>query len=234
MLPAAESHMIEHGMAPEKFVHIPNGIDAAEWQNAHAVLPPEHAGLLAGFRKEKRFILCYAGAHGIANALSSLLEAAGMLEDLPLAIVLVGQGPEKAALHSKAVQMGLNNVAFLPPVPKAAIPALLAAADALFIGLQDQPLFRFGVSPNKLMDYMMASKPVISAIRAGNDMVSESGCGITVAPEQPAELVKAIETIMNMTPDQRDALGRNGRAYVLKHHEYRVLATQFETAMPGK
>ena len=94
-------------------------------------------------------------------------------------LILVGQGPERDRLVQKVQDLHLEeNVELLPAVKRDAVPELLAQFDALW-GLQRQPLFRFGVSPNKLMDYMMAGKPVIFAIDAGNDMVADASCGIS-------------------------------------------------------
>jgi glycosyltransferase involved in cell wall biosynthesis len=174
-----------------------------------------------------RFIIVYAGSHGLANALDSLLQAARLLADEPVTFLMVGQGPEKAALQHVASQAGLSHVVFLPPVRKNAVPALLAAADALILCWRCIPIYRFGVSPNKLIDYMMAGRPVIHAIDAGNDMVAESGCGISVPPEDPQALAGAVRRLMQTPADERARMGENGRSYVLAHHDYRVLARRF-------
>ena len=104
--------------------------------------------------------------------------------------------------------------------------------DVLFISLQKTPLFRFGVSPNKLMDYMMAGKPVIQAIEAGNDLVRESGCGISVKPEDPEAVVAAVLQLMSCKPAEREAMGHRGKQYVLAHHDYRILVQQFLGILP--
>jgi glycosyltransferase involved in cell wall biosynthesis len=98
--------------------------------------------------------------------------------------------------------------------------------DVGYIGLQTTPLFRFGVSPNKLMDYMMAGCPVLHAIDAGNDLVVESGCGISVPPEDPGAISDAVRRFLAMTPQERTQAGRRGHEYVRQHHDYRALARQ--------
>ena len=70
----------------------------------------------------------------------------------------------------------LQNVRMRDAVSKANISGLLKSMDVLYIGLQREPLFRFGISANKLMDYMMSARTIVSAIEAGNDPVSETGC----------------------------------------------------------
>lgn len=224
MLPEAKQHMSAHGMGPGKFVYIPNGVDMEEYQPCQETIPQAHAQAIAEQKKREHFLVCYAGAHGLANSLNILLKAAALLKDQAVTFVLVGQGPEKAKLQQMALARGLDNVLFLPPVAKKVIPTLLNEMDGLFISLKRKPLFRFGVSPNKLMDYMMAEKPVIYAIDAGNDLVAESGCGISVPPENPDAIVDAVIRLMNMPVIERVRMGSRGHDYVMTHHDYRILA----------
>ena len=231
MLPYAAEHMQRHGMAPHKFVHVPNGIDPVEWQGPGTPIPPEHGDTLARLKAEGRFILGYAGSHGVSNALTFLVDSARLLQAQPVTLVLVGQGPEKNSLQQRAQRMGLDNIMFLPPVPKASIQALLTAIDACFIGWNRKPIYRFGVSPNKLFDYMMAGRPVIHAIEAPGDLVAESGCGLSIPPESPQAIADATLRLMALSPAEREAMGRRGRQYVLAHHDYRVLARQFLEAI---
>lgn len=227
LLPAAAGHMRAHGMAPHKFVHIPNGIDVGQWQADTMPIPEEHRAALAALRAEGRFLVGYVGSHAVAYALDALVEAAQLLQSQPVGVVLVGQGQEKERLRRKAGALGLPNLVFLPPVPKPAVPALLASLDALYLGLRRKPIFRFGVSPNKLMDYMMAGRPVIQAIEAGNDLVAESRCGISCRAEDPAAIAEAILGLSRSTPEQRRAMGQSGQEYVFRHHDYAVLARRF-------
>ncbi|HOI01073.1 MAG TPA: glycosyltransferase, partial [Bacteroidales bacterium] len=190
-------------------------------------LDPDLKAQLDAIRQQYAFIVGYAGAHGVANALESFILTASQTGMQQVAFVLAGKGPEKERLIRQAADKGLSQVFFMPPVPKKQVPALLSRMDALYIGLQDQPLFRFGVSPNKLFDYMMAEKPVIYAIRSGNDLVGEAGCGISIPPQDPLSIRDAISQIMNMTEAARLEMGRKGSAFVASQHDYRVLAAQF-------
>jgi glycosyltransferase involved in cell wall biosynthesis len=234
MLPKAAAHLQAHGMAPGKFVHVPNGIDPAEWEAPPAALPPAAAAVLAAAQAAGERTVCYAGAHGIANALDKLLDAAARTRGEPLRWLLVGNGPEKERLAARVRDEGLANVSLLDPVPKAAIPTLLRAMDILYLGLQREPLFRFGISPNKLMDYMMAARPVVCAIEAGNDPVGEAGCGRTVPPEDPEALAAAVRALAALDATARAALGQAGRAYAERHHLYPELARRFLAALPDR
>jgi glycosyltransferase involved in cell wall biosynthesis len=175
-------------------------------------------------------IIGYAGAHGIANALSTFIDAAKLMQEKNIAFVLVGNGSEKRTLEQKVDTEGLRNVHFLNPINKNCIPSLLKQFDITYLGLQNQKLFRFGIAPNKLMDYMMAARPVLMAIAAGNDLVSEAGCGITVEPENPQAVACGINYLMSFTEDERNNMGNRGRAFVLQHHTYPVLAQKFLAA----
>ena len=231
MLPCTREHMEAHGMDPRKWSYVPNGVDPAEWSAAPATLPDEHADVLAGLRRDGRFIVGYAGSHGIANALESFVDAAGRLDERGVTHVLVGQGPEKATLRARAAAGSIRNAVFLPPVPKSAVPALLATFDVGFVGWRRQPIARLGVTHNKSYDYLMAGIPILNAVDAGNDFARDSGGGLTVEPESVEAIVEGVGRFIEMPAEERSALGRRGRAYVLAHHTYPVLAAQFLEAV---
>jgi len=176
----------------------------------------------------------YLGTHGLANALGTFLGAARQLDDHRVGFVLIGGGPDKEQLMAQARQLAVQDrVLFLPPVGKRQVPAALAELDLLYIGLQAQPLFRFGISPNKIFDYMMAGKPIINGIEAGNDPIAEASCGLTVPSENEAALAKAIQQLAALAPDERVKLGGRGREYVESRHEIRSLAQRFLNGVFG-
>ncbi len=175
-------------------------------------------------------IVGYAGAHGLANALDVLLDAAVQLKG-QAQVLLLGTGPERERLLKRVCKEELDNVVMLPSVPKAAIPELLAQIDIAYIGLLPQPLFRFGISPNKLFDYMMAGKPVVQAITAGNDLVTEVGCGLTVAPGQAQAVAHAITNLSSMSLQQRLNMGDKRRHFVVDNRLYPALAQRFVEAV---
>lgn len=188
-------------------------------QNNEKIIVQEHA-------KGNKVIL-FAGAHGKANALDTLLDAGKMLVDSKVSVCLMGGGPEKERLRSKAEDERLTNVIFLDAVNKNEVGNVLALADILYIGLAKTNLFRFGISPNKMMDYMLAGKPIISAIDAGNDMVAEANCGCSVPAEDAPAVAMAIKKLLALTKEERIRLGQNGKAYVMANHDYQKLAADF-------
>jgi glycosyltransferase involved in cell wall biosynthesis len=231
MLPCTKEHFEAHGMAADKWAYVPNGIDPDEWSSAPAALPAYHAAALAQLKVGGRFVVGYAGSHGIANDLSWFVRAASALDSSGVTLVLVGQGPEKANLERLASEEGISNVVFLPPVPKEAVPSLLQSFDVGFVGWRRQPIARLGVSHNKTFDYMMAGRPILYAVDAGNDVATESGGGITIEPESVQAIVDGVDRFMAMTPEDRDAMGQRGRDFVLANHTYPVLARRFLEAI---
>lgn len=227
MLPKVREYMESRGMAPHKLHIVPNGIDPAEWQADSPDLLSTAREELANIKDQGMSIIGYAGTHGLANSLNTLLDAARLMKDENIAFVLVGDGPDKGALQHRAQDEKLRKVFFHDSVKKEQIPALLRWFDVAYIGSTRQPLYRFGIAPNKLMDYMMAGSTVLMAIDAGNDPVGEAGCGLTVKPEDPQAVVQGIRSLLALSEEERKAMGQRGRAYVLENHTYPVLAGRF-------
>lgn len=225
MLPKALEYMQSRGLDPKKFVYVPNGIDESEWVSP-IVLDEQIRSKLYALHAAGLPILGYSGTLGLANALDSLLDAAKLLKD-SANILIVGTGPEKARLVRRIESERIDNVFIINAIPKNMIPEFLSKIDIAYIGLLPQPLFRFGISPNKLMDYMMSSKAIIMAIDAGNDLVAEAKCGITVSPGDPAAIAEAVHKICGMTKEERELMGLRGKDFILKNNTYSVLAKYF-------
>jgi glycosyltransferase involved in cell wall biosynthesis len=225
LLPEAKAHLVEHGMRPDKFVYVPNGIVLEEWEG-DARVPASHAETLREIRRALPFVVGYVGGHGLSNALDVLVEAGADARLGGVGIVCVGGGAEKARLEQKARALG-SHVHFLPPVPKNEVAGLLGLFDALYIGWARSPLYRFGISPNKLFEYMMAGVPIVHAVDAANDPVREAGCGLSVAPDDVGAAVQGLLELASLSPEERRQMGMNGRRYVELHHDISTLARVF-------
>jgi len=224
VLPYAYKHMVKQGLDIEKFRYIPNGICIDDYKTREGV-PKE---LLRVFPKNK-FTIIYAGTLGKANALESLIQAANILRNYrSLHFILVGKGTEEKELRSLTKKLRLNNVTFLPPIPKRQIQSLLRISDICYIGLRNRKLFMYGVSPNKLFDYMYAEKPILYAVNSGNNIVAEANCGLSVEAENPQAIAKGILKLYKMSNDERETLGKNGKKYLLKYHTYKSITDKFE------
>lgn len=224
LLPHAGPHLEAHGMAAHKFICIPNGIDPDEWSD-RAPLPSAHRDALQNYKSKHDFVVGYAGGHGISNALDTFVAIAAALSP-SIGFVSVGDGQEKQGLMERAKALGAD-ILFLPSVPKACVPSLLEMFDVLYLGWKPSPLYRFGISPNKLFDYMMAGLPILHVVEAANDPVKDSQCGISVRPGDTEGCLRAIERLVRMSTEERKAMGDRGREYVLRNHSIPLLAQKF-------
>jgi len=214
--PQMKEYIAACDISQEKIVWIPNGVDLSRFE-----------GLAASKSPDEVFKVMYLGAHGQANALDGLIHAARVVQDRgiqAIRFILVGDGPEKPRLMALAKELGLRNVDFRAPVPKSEVSETLHESDTFIVNYEKAEVLRYGVSPNKLFDYMAAGRPVIFAGAASNNPVEESRCGFTVPPRDPEALAEAVIRLYQMPQEEQEAMGRRGREYVEKHHAIPRLA----------
>ncbi|MGE0281730.1 MAG: glycosyltransferase family 4 protein [Rhizobiaceae bacterium] len=219
LLPRAGDYIVPLGIPAEKVVWIPNGVDIDKF----FVRPARYAA--------EKFTLMYLGSHGAANGLDTLLKAMKIVELHPkggkIVLRIVGDGSLKATLKATAKELGLHKVSFEEPVAKADIPALAAEADAFVICVPDRPkLYRYGISANKIFDYMAAQRPTIIASNAANNPIAEAGAGITVPPENAEKLAAAIIEMAELPAERRCAMGKAARHHLESNYGMSRLAAQ--------
>lgn len=226
LLPNALEHMKERGMDEKKFVYVPNGYVQEEWSGVKE--PPKDIKDLVGqLKSDGKFVIMYTGGHAISNALDFFLDAMKKATDSNAVALLIGNGQEKSHLETRVKDEKIDNVIFLNPVPKQLIPGVLSLADCLYIGWKKNPLYRFGICPNKLLDYMMSGKPIIHSVTAPNDWVKDGKCGISVEAENAETLAKAIKKITATPKDELIKLGKQGKQFCQSKFNYKNLAEQF-------
>jgi len=202
---------------------VPNGVDPA-------MFDPHDDG--SSFRKNHdltgKFVVLYAGAHGVSNDLEVVLSAARLTTSKPEIIyTMVGDGKEKQNLMRLADQWGLKNVRFLPSVAKEDMKLVLAAADACIAILKPVELYKT-TYPNKVFDYMAAARPVLCAIDGViRDVIETAHAGLFVSPGDPAALAESVLTLFNDRPAAR-TMGKNGYEYVVKHFDRLTIAASME------
>ena len=202
VLPAAGPHMVERGMDPARFHYLPNGIDLDGARRSGDAPAAIRDAVGPG-----AFTVGFVGTLGTSQRAGDADRrgAAGRSRR--------GAGgrrrPRAGAIASSCERAaGARNVAFVGPIPKGDVPAALQLFDACYVGYRRSSLYRFGVSPNKLYDYMAAGRPVLFAADAANQPVQEADCGLTVAPEDPAALAGAISSLATASEAERRAPGR--------------------------
>jgi glycosyltransferase involved in cell wall biosynthesis len=203
---AKRVELIPNGADPSMFDRDDNG---AEFRRVHHL--------------EDKFVVMYAGAHGMSNDLGVVLESAGLLAGIPeIQIVLVGDGKEKPAMQDQAEKLNLKNVTFLPSVPKSEMAKTLAGAHACIAILK--PLEEYKTTyPNKVFDYMAAARPVILAIDGViREVVESANCGVFSKPGDAVGLADTIRFFYT-NPDQARRMGFAGREYLEKNFSRAVI-----------
>lgn len=223
VLPYAKEHMINHGMQADKFRYIPNGINLDEVENAEEI-----SDKIKECIPKNKFIVGYVGTLGIANALEYLIEAAGLLKNNDeIHFVLVGKGGELKRLKNYCKKNALHNVTFIDAIPKVQVQSMLKLFDVCYIGAYKHAIYRYGVSANKIFDYMYAAKPIIYAIEDKKSLVELANCGLSIDAENSELIKKAILQLSLTTLEELDKMGANGKEYVIKNHSYEFLSNQY-------
>ena len=220
LLPKAHEHIASFGVPEEKIHWVSNGVNLARFETA----APSHR------LDRSKFNVVYAGTLGKANNLEPLIDAFALLDDLPnVRLSFVGDGPARSELMRRAE--GIDSIVFMDPVAKSEVAALLLEADVLYVGLKNLRLYRYGMSMNKVFDYMAAAKPVIFAAEVPKNPVALADAGIVVPPENAEAIAKAVRTLYNYTVLQRASMGERARTYVREHFGMDVIASAFESVL---
>lgn len=215
-----EGHFGSFGVPPEKITVIPNGTE----------VPPESAATREELRQYHRIVgttAVYAGAHGPANALDSVLDAARRLPDMNF--LLVGAGSEKQRLQIRARVESLTNVEFRDPMPKDDLLQLLSACDIGVHSVEPLSVLQLGMSPNKMFDYLAMGLPVVS--NAGDGLarvIGDEECALVGAPDSLAD---ALHQLMVEGPERRTDRGRRGRRIVQARFSRSAAAAELEKVL---
>ncbi len=181
---------------------------------------------------EGKFVALYVGAHGVANHLVQVLEAAELLRHTPALLVLIGDGMQRPWLLQEAERRNLHNVVLLPPVSKERVFEYILGADAGLSVLKKADTFKT-VYSNKTFDYMACRRPIVMGIDGvSRELVETAGCGLYAEPEQPQALADAIAYLM-AHPDKAAQMGEAGNTYARAHFDRAALATTYLDKITG-
>lgn len=225
LTPAFRKKLIEEKSVPkDKIIYIPN---AADFSLSDELLERFD---VAKFKREEglegKFIITYVGAHGVANHLQQLVEAAKLLEDTNAHFLLIGQGMEKKKLIKLAKDLNCINISFIDPVPKSDVFKYILASDIGTSVLKNVDTFKT-IYSNKTFDYMSCKKPILMAIDGvSRELVEDADAGLFVEPENPQDFAFKVRTYMdNQTLLEKQ--GVNGYIYAKKHFDRNVLAKKY-------
>jgi glycosyltransferase involved in cell wall biosynthesis len=180
---------------------------------------------------QDKFIAMYGGIIGLAQGLETLVETARLLVEEPdVHLILVGNGPRRAALETLVEAYQLPNLTLLPGQPLEVMPSFLAAADVALVPLRNLELF-YGARPTKMFDAWACQRPtVVSIAGEARRIVQQADAGLVAEPENPADIARAILALRDQ-PEKRRRLGLNGQRYVDQHYSLQAMALKLEQVL---
>lgn len=215
-----------HAVAPSKIHLVPN------WAPRELHEPPAAAAIRArrlAWGLDDKFIVVYSGNLGRVHEFDAIIDAATQLKDAPgIAFLLIGRGARFDEVRTEAERRGLPNLHFLPPEPRADLPAALAAADVHLVTLR--PAFLPLVYPSKLAGVLAAGRPVAFIGPRESEiarLLTQDGCGEGFSPRDGSALAERLHTWQRQ-PTLTTQLGRAARAAYEKRFTFRAAVSKWE------
>lgn len=226
LTPAFKQTLIDKKNIPAgKIFYIPN---ACDFRLSETILKTiNRANLRKELGWEDKFVITYVGAHGVANHLEQIIEAAAEINDERLRINLIGDGMRKEFLKKFAEQKGAKNVVFLDPVPKEEVFKYIIASDFGASILKKVDTFKT-IYSNKTFDYMSCKRPILLLIDGiSRELIEEAECGFYAEPENKEAIVKVLLKLLTLSPLEINQLGENGYHYAQTHFDRTKLADKY-------
>ena len=221
--PGIRDGILEKGISKKKISLVPNGCDLDIFSCPTKGWRPQGIN-------NNDFMALYAGTHGIANGLDSVLSAAKELKRRgrdDIKIVLVGEGQSKERLMRRALEDDITNIVFHKAVSKIELTGLMSEAHIGLQVLANVPAFYYGTSPNKFFDYISANLPVLNNYPGWlADLINKYHCGYTVPPDAPSAFADALEEAADNRFDL-DLKASNAKALAVEKFDRKILASQF-------
>lgn len=218
-LPFAYRYIEALGINRDKIVWISNGVDLE-----NIIYKPK--------QETKHFIVSYTGSIGTANNLDTLLDVAKKFDgENDIEFNIVGDGALKKSLLERVEKEEMKNITINDAVPKNQVGEILSSSDVLYVGLKDSPLYKYGMSMNKVYDYMGSGRPIIFSSNSENNPIADGNCGLTTHPDNKDELYDAIVKLHAMSQDERNKLGLNGYEYAKNNFSINILVDKLENLL---
>ena len=228
LLNNALPYMESKGLEKTKYKVIPNGVSTELFTVSNKQQLPHSIQKKVNDLKERGYFLVgYTGALGKPNAMDYLIEAINIIQSQNKLIhcFIVGKGVLKKKLEQDAAN--IQNITFIPPIRKDEIPLFLKQIDLLYIGWNDSDLYQYGISPNKIFDYMMSGRPILESCNKMASIVDVFGCGKYCEPANPDAIANAIIEMSLMSSDALQEMGKKGREAVKNNFDYKILANKY-------
>lgn len=221
-MPNLEQHVDEQLADHAPVFSVPFGIDPASLSDNEAV----PSDWVARFIPDNKFIVCHAGTIGATNALDTLIECAKETKaHTDIHFLIVGEGDLRQQYQDVCKDM--DNIVFTGPVPKSMVQSVASYCDLLYFSALKSRVWAYGMSLNKVVDYMLAAKPILGSYTGYRSMVEEAGAGTVVPAEDVGALRSEIERYRAMSVDEREQIGARGRDWMLANRTYGTLAEHY-------
>ncbi|MCZ8771799.1 glycosyltransferase family 4 protein [Escherichia albertii] len=172
---------------------------------------------------EDKFYVVYAGTIGITNALDTFFSVAmQLIEHNDIHFIVLGDGALKLEYMNR--YSNCKNISFMPKIPRLMVQSVLKHADVLYLSTFNSKVWNYGQSLNKIIDYMLAARPIIASYSGYPSMINESGSGYFVPAEDVFAVIDKIMLLKNMSPQERLEMGNKGREWILQNRNYSKLA----------
>ena len=200
----------------QKFRYIPMGLDSLIMGEPMNLNTNNHSDFIVG----------YAGSIGNANKVDLILETAEILKNIPnIKFKLLGGGPLKELYQKKYKH--LKNIEFLHSIPKDEVGIFLNKCDVFVNPWEDKEIYKYGISPNKWIDYMFAAKPVIVPFNGYKNIINEAKCGEFIETDNPQLFADTIIKYSKMPKNELKQIGENGKEYLEKYLTYDILSDKY-------
>lgn len=216
----------ERVVLPNKIFNINNGIDLTEQEKD--IKNYDYAD--ADLDDKEKFKVVYTGSIREVYNLSDLLDCAKILKDEGIKFILFGDGPQRAELEKRVKDEHISNVVFKGFVGKKYIPSICSKADVNFSNVKQTGVSKYGVSWNKLFDYMNSGKPLISNIKVNYDFIEKYHCGISCEKQDAQNVANAILQIKKLSQDDYNTMCHNAKEGA-KDFDFKLLSEKFEEAI---
>jgi glycosyltransferase involved in cell wall biosynthesis len=206
----------------EKVYHINNGVDLEyfDYNKNHYKLQDNDLD------DKSYFKVIYTGSIRLTNNLDILVQAAKKAHNMQMKevkFIIYGEGDQRERLQEECYKACLTNIIFKGPVPKKYIPYILSKSSVNLLDMYSSPLFKYGISPNKLFDYFASGKPLISGMLCDFDLIKKNTCGIVLKETSPDALINAIKYLISINSSEYEKLAIASRR-TAEEYNYAILA----------
>lgn len=219
----------ENAVPKSKAHYLNNGVDL----EAFDYNKQNHLVDDVDLKNDEIFKVIYTGAVRHVNQLGKLLDVAKIIKNPRVKFLVWGKGNELPILAKRVQDENISNVEFKGYIDKKFIPYITSCADINLAHNAYTEILRFGISWNKIFDYMAAGKPIVIDAYSKYNPIVQCGAGIEIKNPTPENIAKAIEDVADMDKEMYDRYCCNARKGA-KKYDFKNLTQELLKIMTGK